>query len=412
MKVLAVTTRSPFPLHEGRALRTFNILRELAKRHEIHLATFLQAQEEIDGLHEMRAFCADVYAEPLYLDHPRRELAVDLVADLFDTAPILASKYRRASMRSKISEWLRTRGFDVLHLDMLHLGDYAMLAGNTPVVLVEHNVEAVIIERRIETTRNPLVRTYLGYQGAKLRRYERRICESVDEVVTVSDLDTGQLRQQCPGGSFTTVPNGVDSEYFASKVTDASARKPGALVYVGGLNWFPNLDAIRYFVAEILPRIATRVPEVSLTVVGKLPDPSIAAEFAHLPNVRLTGTVDDVRPYIDEASAYVVPLRIGGGTRLKILDALSMGQALVSTSVGCEGLTVTSGEHLLVADEPQAFADAVVNALSNPELARRLGAAGRERVCSHYDWPSIARRHEDVYRRAIDRKGRNARSRN
>jgi polysaccharide biosynthesis protein PslH len=409
MRILAVTTRSPYPLHEGRALRTFNILREIAQRHEVHLATFLQAQEEVDGLHEMRAFCADVHAEPLYLDNPRRELATDLAADLVSGAPILATKYRRASMRAKLAEWLRTRNFDVLHLDMLHLGDYASLAERTPVVLVEHNVEAVIIERRIETTRNPLARAYLRYQHAKLAKYERRICESVDEVVTVSELDSEQLRVLAPAGSYTAVQNGVDSSYFASA---AKIRKPGALVYVGGLNWFPNLDAIRYFVAQILPLIEQRVPDVSLTVVGKLPGESIAAEFAPHKNVRLTGTVDDVRPYIDEASAYVVPLRIGGGTRLKILDALAMSQALVSTSVGCEGLNVTPGEHLQVADDPQGFADAVVNVLSNPQLARALGAAGRTRVCSHYDWPSIARRHEAVYARAMEKKGAKARSRN
>jgi sugar transferase (PEP-CTERM/EpsH1 system associated) len=400
MKILAVTTRSPYPLHEGRALRTFNILREIARRHEVHLCTFLQAQEEVDGLDEMRAFCADVYAEPLYLEHPRRELLTDLAGDLLDRAPILAGKYRRASMMRKVSEWLRDKHIDVLHLDMLHLGEYVSLANETPVVLVEHNVEAVILERRIETERNPLARAYLRYQHAKLRRYEKLICGAVDEVVTVSELDSEQLAKLCPLGSYTAVPNGVDAGYFSSK---AGERKPGALVYVGGLNWFPNLDAIRYFVAQILPLIALRVPEVSLTVVGKLPGDSIAAEFAHLPNVRLTGTVDDVRPYIDAASAYVVPLRIGGGTRLKILDALAMSQALVSTSVGCEGLDVTAGEHLQVADDPQRFADAVVNVLSNPQLARALGAAGRARVCSHYDWPSIARRHEAVYARAANR---------
>jgi len=401
MRVLAVTTRSPFPLHEGRALRTFNILREIARNHEVHLATFLQAQEELDGLHEMRAFCAEVYAEPLYMASPRRELAVDLAADLVNGAPILATKYVRASMRAKLVEWLKNRKYDVLHLDMLHLGEYASIAGETPVVLVEHNVEAVIIERRIETTKNPLARAYLKYQHGKLAKYEKRICESVDEVVTVSDLDSEQLRKLAPAGSYTAVPNGVDSNYFSST---GGAKRPGALVYVGGLNWFPNLDAIRYFTAEILPLIAQQVPGVSLTVVGKLPNDAIAAEFKHLPNVKLTGTVDDVRPYIDAASAYVVPLRIGGGTRLKILDALSMSSALVSTSVGCEGLNVTPGEHLRVADDPRAFADAVVNVLSKPETARAMGAAGRARVCSHYDWPSIARRHEAVYARAIDRK--------
>jgi len=135
MRILAVTTRSPWPLHEGRALRTFNILREIARNHEVHLATFLQAQEELDGLHEMRKFCADVYAEPLYMAAPRRELALDLAADLVSPAPILATKYRRATMRAKLREWLKSRKFDVLHLDMLHLGRELALAGDTPVVL-------------------------------------------------------------------------------------------------------------------------------------------------------------------------------------------------------------------------------------------------------------------------------------
>ncbi len=401
MRILALTTRCPFPLHEGRALRTFNLLKQVARKHEVILCTFLQSREEVEGLREMRAFCSEVYGEPLYIDNPRRELLVDLVRDAFSVTPILATKYRKRAMLDRMSALVRERDVDVVHLDMLHLGDFVPAVSIAPTVLVEHNVEAVILARRLQTERNPLRRAYLRYQHAKLERYEARICAAVEEVVTVSDLDAAALRVSCPTGSFTSVSNGVDADYFQSKGT---AKKPGSLVFVGGLSWFPNLDAIRYFTAEILPRIAERVPDVSLTVVGRLPSREVAAEFAGDPRVRLTGTVDDVRPFIDEAAAYVVPLRIGGGTRLKILDALAMGQAVVTTSIGCEGLELRSGEHLCVGDDPAAFTELVVRALNDPAFARGIGEAGRARVRSHYDWKSIAQVLERVYLSAVEKR--------
>ncbi len=404
MRILALTTRSPFPLHEGRALRTYNLLKEIARRHEVLLCTFVQSRQELDGLPQMRAICADVYAEPLYLEHPRRELLKDVAADVCSVRPILATKYRRRSMMRRMGTWLRERSVDLVHLDMLHLGEFVPVAAGLPTVLVEHNLESAILARRLQTERNPFVRAYLRYQHVKLRHYEARLCSKVDEVVTVSDLDATRLRALCPAGSFTTVPNGVDAQYFETR---GRSKRPGALVYVGGLGWFPNLDAIRYFTAQILPRIAASVPEVSLTVVGALPNPRIVAEFARFPNVTLTGSVDDVRPFIDEAAAYVVPLRIGGGTRLKILDALAMSKALISTPVGCEGLELEPRRHLLVAESPTDFAAQVVQVLRDPGLARRLGEEGGRCVRARYAWESIAQVLEQVYSRALA-KGRAA----
>lgn len=397
MRILALTTRSPFPLHEGRALRTYNLLKQVARRHEVLLCTFLQSQAEVDGLDRMREFCVEVYGEPLYLGNARGALIRDVLRNMFSPAPLHATKYARPRMKQCVSEWLQSRGIDLLHLDMLHLGEFAPLAAGKPRVLVEHNVESVILERRLATEKSAASRAFLRYQLGKLARYEKRLCASVDEVVTVSDLDAEQLRASAPAAHFTAVPNGVDSEYFATR---GLPKEPGSLVYVGSLEWFPNLDAIRFFCAEVLPLIAKRVPNVTLTVVGKVPAPAIAAEFERYPNVKLTGLVDDVRPIIDRSAAYVVPLRIGGGTRLKILDALAMSSALVSTSVGCEGLDVTAGRELLIADSPGQFADSVVRVLGDRALAGELGAAGRAKVCAKYDWASIAGVLENVYERA------------
>jgi glycosyltransferase involved in cell wall biosynthesis len=398
MKILALTTRSPYPLHEGRALRTYNLLKQIARHHEVFLCTFLQSQAEVEGLPRLREFCAEVYGEPLYLGGARGELLYDLARNAFSSIPIHATKYSRRSMMRTVADWLSSRNIDLVHLDMLHLGEYAALAEGLPCVLVEHNVESVILERRLATECNAASRLYLRYQLNKLARYETRLCSVVDEVVTVSDLDAESLRARCPGKRFTTVSNGVDSEFFASQRLE---KVPGSLVYVGSLQWFPNLDAIRFFCAEVLPLIAERVPQVTLTVVGQIPGPAIEAEFARYPNVRLTGLVDDVRPIIDRSAAYVVPLRIGGGTRLKILDALSMEQTLVSTSVGCEGLELAHERELLIADQPRDFADAVVRVLGDQALARRLALAGHRRVCSQYDWRSIAGVLENVYRSAV-----------
>jgi glycosyltransferase involved in cell wall biosynthesis len=201
----------------------------------------------------------------------------------------------------------------------------------------------------------------------------------------------------------TSIPNGVDTAFFDGVRVPEVANN---LVFVGGLTWFPNRDAIGYFCDLVLPLVAAQVPDVTLTVVGKSPDPRAVREIAGNERVRLTGLVDDVRPLIAQAAAYVVPLRVGGGTRLKILDALSMGKAIISSPVGCEGLEVRHGEHLLVADDPQAFAAEIVRVLRDRTLAQRLGAAGRALVERRYEWTVIAGDLLRVYESAAQRHAR------
>lgn len=394
MRVLAITTKSPYPLYEGRALRTYNLLKQVARKHEIYLLSFVQTPEERAGIEHLREFCAHVEAVPLHLEHARWHIAMDTLREVFGAAPLHAVKYRSRVMREKVRALLATGTIDVVHLDMLHLGEYLPLCSGVPVVLTEHNVESTLLRRRMEATPNALAKLYFFYQYLKLRAYEARLCRLADQVVAVSELDARALEDLAGIANVTPISNGVDTTYFRELHAPTHAN---GLVFVGGLTWYPNHDAIRYFCAEILPRVAAEIPDVSLTVVGKNPRTSGIREIAENPRVRLTGLADDVRPLISEAAVYVVPLRIGGGTRLKILDALAMGKPLVSTSVGCEGLDVVSGEHLLIADSADAIARQIIRLLRDPGLGRRLAAAGRQLVERKYEWSVIARELDRVY---------------
>jgi polysaccharide biosynthesis protein PslH len=396
VNILAVTTKSPFPLTEGRALRTYNLLREAAREHRITLCSYVQSREEQEGLGRLREFCSAVHEVPLYLNAPRLALAGDLVRDAVDPAPIHAIKYRRAAMHGLLEECVRTGDFDLAHLDMLHLGECLPAVASLPTVLVEHNVESRLLERRVDNESSPLQRAFLRRQARKLARYEREICESVDHVVAVSDDDRSQLLAMGVTRPVTVVPNAVDTEFFRP----SAAEPPGdELVYVGSMAWFPNVDAVRFFCSAVLPRIGAAIPAVKLTVVGHLPSRGVVADLKRDPRVSFTGLVEDIRPIVGRAAAFVVPLRIGGGTRLKILDALAMGKALVTTPVGCEGLGLTDGAEALIAEEPASFADRVIALLRDRELARRLGAAGRRCVEARYRWDSIARLMSEVYAR-------------
>jgi len=257
--------------------------------------------------------------------------------------------------------------------------------GRVPLVLFEHNVEHVIWERVASLERRPVHRALLAIESWKVRRAERRACESADLVIAVSEDDLGRLRRLSPRSRCVAIPTGVDTTYFQPA---GSAEVPRRLVFTGSMDWFPNEDAILFFADAILPRIRAGIPDVSVSVVGRNPSPRLR-EVAGRAGITVTGTVDDVRPYIDEAALYVVPLRAGGGTRLKIFEALAMGKAVVSTSVGAEGLSLTPGRDVVIADQPEAFAATVMALLRDPARRGALGRAGRDLVQRRYSWDQV-----------------------
>ncbi len=396
MRILVVATRSPYPLIEGRALRTYNLLRETARKHDVCLCTYVQSSAEVEGLSHLQTFCDEVHAVPLYMSGRVAALAVDLAADLFSPAPLMALKYHTSKMTALVEAAIARFKPDVVHLDMLHLGELLPHLQGLPVVLVEHNAESVLLTRRVDNESSFFRKRYLGRQAIKLSAYESRVCATVNEIVAVSDVDAGIIGHLAPDTPVTVVPNGVDTEFFSPGVWPAV---PSSMVYVGGLSWFPNLDAIDFFTREILPHLVKSVGDAQLTVVGQVPSQRTLDPWRGQDRVRFTGLVDDIRPIVGGASVYVVPLRIGGGTRLKILDAMAMGKAVVTTSVGCEGLEVQNGRDLLIADGVEDFSAAVLQVLRDPQLAARLGAAGRACVERRYQWSAIAERMEAVYAR-------------
>jgi glycosyltransferase involved in cell wall biosynthesis len=268
-------------------------------------------------------------------------------------------------------------------VDTLDLATYLPLLQSLPVVCVHHNVESALLRRRALAETLPWRRAYLSHQAALMEAEERRWCGRVALNVAVSDPDREHLRLQAPAGRYITVPNGVDTDKFRP-----AEGKDAGIVFVGGTTWFPNKDALAFFSEEILPLLNDSRTAAPICWVGRATEQEQQL-FQERHGIRMTGYVDDIRPYVHDAACYVVPLRVGGGTRLKILDAWAMGKAVVSTSVGCEGLDAEHGRNILIADSPQAFAEAVRAVLQDADLRDRLGKAARATVESTYSWDII-----------------------
>ena len=277
-------------------------------------------------------------------------------------------------------------------------------------VFDDHNAEYILQQRAFETdARQP--RRWMGalyslIQWQKLRRYEARVCRAFDRVVAVSPADAQALQRLVPGLEVTVVLNGVDTECYNDQflMTNDQARighwdlviGHWSLVFTGKMDFRPNVDAVLWFCQEILPSIRRERPSVRFTIVGRDPHPRVLA-LARDPQVTVTGYVEDVRPYIAGAAVYVVPLRMGGGTRLKVLEAMAMGQAIVSTTLGCEGVVLTPGREAALADTAQEFAWRVVELLGDEGRRRSMGQQARRLVEARYDWRAIVPRLEQVY---------------
>jgi glycosyltransferase involved in cell wall biosynthesis len=331
---------------------------------------------------------------------------------LFSPLPDMALRLASPALHQQMARMLRERSYDVVQVEGIEMAPYALsltarssgdarLCGGPRLVFDDHNAEYVLQKRAfltdIRQPRRWLAAAYSLIQWQKLVVYERHICRAADRVVAVSEADRAALEALLPGLAVTVVPNGVDLAFYRPGiVSPAPGLGPHAVVFTGKMDYRPNVDAVLWFAEVVLPLILARLPAVHFCVVGQQPHARLAHLAGH-PAVTLTGRVPDVRPYIAGAGAYVVPLRIGGGTRLKVLEAMAMGQAIVSTRLGCDGFSFEDGRQVCFADEPGAFADAVINLLQDRERAARLGQAARAHVAAHYGWDAIVPRLERLY---------------
>jgi polysaccharide biosynthesis protein PslH len=388
MRILWVKVGGLWPLNTGGRLRSFHIISELSRTHRVTLLTTHGPADDPEGLKAQLPHCERVvsfpYAAPKW-NSPR--FAVALLRSWFSSLPVDLWKHRVVPLREETERLMTSQAVDVCVADFLFAVPNVPLGGPVPVVFFAHNVEYMIWKRLAETKAAPWQRPLLEIEWRKIRRYEANAVRGANLTIAVSPTDRDLLTATAGGTDSYAIPTGVDASYFAPTGAPESAHH---LVFTGSMDWHPNDDAIRYFIESILPIVRRDIPQVTLSVVGRNPGAGLR-RVAQEAGVEVTGTVDDVRAYVGRAAVYVVPLRIGGGTRLKIFEALAMGKAVVSTTIGAEGLPLVHGQHFLQADDPNEFARAVVSLLRDAERRRALGQAGRQLVLDHYAWSRVAR---------------------
>jgi glycosyltransferase involved in cell wall biosynthesis len=407
MRILFLSQIVPYPPHGGVLQRGYNLLRELARSHEIHLLAFIHPDILPDrkALEESRAklleFLPGVEYFPLRAKNSRAGRLLTFAQAAVSPLPFSVIAHHSRPFERRVHQMLSEQEFDLVHFDTIALARFKSGRIQVPCVVTHQNIESTLLERRARVEKQLPVRLYVRWQARKLRSYEIRHCPRFDHNVMVSAVDGEQLKRMAPGVETTVVANGVDIEYFSPR------GDPGgkSLIYVGGMNMFANRDAVLYFLESMWPRIQELHPESIFTIVGTDPPEELVRRAQEDRSIRVTGWVDDVRPYIAEAALYVVPLRVGGGTRLKIADAMAMGKAIVSTSIGCEGIELEDGVNAVIADEPGAFVRAVDGLLQEHDRRRAMGAAARLLAENSYSWPIQTRRLEGAYQAARQKHG-------
>ena len=402
MKILWVKAGKLLPVDTGGKIRSFNLLRQLAARHEVALLTYYggprdetyerEIEERLPGAETIHARIPDT---------PRGD-RLNYLRNLGRAAPYAVTKYTSPQVARRVRAWLDGGGADVAVCDFLAASLNFPRELRTPTVLFQHNVESALWRRQAEHPANAVERAVFPVEAAKMERYERRTVARFHHVVAVSEHDRALMSEMIDPSRITVVPTGVDlAQYRAAAQsgagTDGAAGGRGedapVILFLGSMDWEANIDGVDYFVREIFPAVREAVPRARFRIVGR--DPAAKVRRLASDSVEVTGTVPSVVEHLREAAVFVVPLRIGGGTRLKIFEAMAAGRAVVSTTVGAEGLDVTDGRDLILADDARSFAAAVVALLRDTERRREMERAAVA-LAARYDWSAVVSRFEDA----------------
>jgi polysaccharide biosynthesis protein PslH len=394
VKVLWVKAGKFLPVDTGGKIRSYNLLRFLAKEkdHEVTLLSYYGGRRDPD--YEAALAGEIPGSQTIHTAGPDSSAirqAADYLTRLPQRAPYAVSKFTHPSVQTTVADWLSSGRFDVAVCDFLSASLNFPARLPIPCVLFQHNVESSLWQRMAAVETNPVKKLAFGIESAKMTGYERATLGKFHHIIAVSEHDRQQMLQMNPACQITVVPTGVDRQKF--KVAPASMTQPPRVVFTGSMDWEPNIDAVDYFCSEIWPAIRKEFPDAIFQIVGRNPFPKV--ERLASESVQVTGTVPSVAEYLENASVVVVPLRIGGGTRLKIFEAMAMGKALVSTSIGAEGLEVESGRDLLLADTASAFADAILLLLRDSVIRRRIELAAVQ-LAAQYDWSRVVKQFADV----------------
>lgn len=388
MQILYTSLHYPLPVANGGTMRLWAMLRAIASLgHEITLVCFCKPGEVRGTEAQLREVCRDNgLVEMQFTRMAEGSAYLNRLLAIFSPAPFKFARFRSPEMRECLQRKLREQVFDLVICDSAS-ASINLPKTTVPVVMNSHDLEHKMLQRYVQHEPNPAKKLYAWVEAMKARRFEANAFGRASLGMACSRDDSAVLRKLCAGLRVSVVPNVVDVNDY--KI--AHDEDPHTMVYVGVMDWLPNCDALEYFVSAILPLIQRQIPEVRLIAAGRSPSAVFRAKFSHIPAVQFTGTLPDLRPVVATAAVSVIPLRIGTGTRLKILEGGAMGKAMVSTTIGAEGLDFVPGREILIADTPREFADGVVELLRDPVRRRSLGQAARRRVAADYDLIALER---------------------
>jgi glycosyltransferase involved in cell wall biosynthesis len=402
VKVLWISQNLPYPPKTGVLQRNYNLIREASAFADVHLVAIVKQDilptfDEQVAARELGKLCASVTSVHLPIERSKALFLWVLFKSLFTKLPFTANWALAPVLRQAIEKAAANGPYDMVFFDTISLAPYRGLVNGSPTALNHHNIESHLLERRVDYEKSALRRFYLGLESRKLRDYEAAVAGTFNTNLVVSRLDGERLQGICPSASTAVLANGVDVDYFRRQ-SPLSAVERGHLIMVSGMNWFPNRDAVLHMAEAVWPELSRRMPDARLTIVGASPPQTILDLAARDTRVTATGFVDDVRPYMERAQVYLCPMRDGGGTRLKILDALAMGVPIVATQMALEGIDVIAEKDVLVANDPSEFIRQIERVVNDRALWTALHTNGRSFVERHFAWPVIRREMEAAFR--------------
>ena len=399
MKILFLSQRFLLPMDTGGKIRTGNILKQLAKTHEITLISNVESPKDDPYISKMDKYSTKFISVP-WRETKKYSLLfyLRLFFKLFSIYPVSVLNDYSKELKSAVEKECANSEYDVAICDFVQSALNFKNIKNIPTILFQHNVESEIARRHFQQSLTTVVKIFWYLQWKRMYSFEKKTCRTFNIVIAVSDKDKSFFNQTFHLDNVETIPTGVDVDYFIPQTVNIENH---SLIFCGSMDWLPNEDAILFFIKDILPRIKNRIPGIKLNVVGRNPSPSLQKFIRKYPEIHLTGWVKDIRPYIAASSLYVVPMRIGGGTRLKIYEAMAMGKTIISTSVGAEGLPAENGKHLIIENDPIKFSNRIIALLNDNDKRKKIGETAAGYVRQKFAWREVAERYAEICQRTM-----------
>jgi glycosyltransferase involved in cell wall biosynthesis len=400
MRILWLSHFVPYPPKGGPFQRSYNLLREVSRHNDVYLLAMRHKKsthpvgESQKAKQELGSFCTEIHVEDISSRTSPWEMYTIALKTLFSKYPFNVEVFKSEGFRKHLKELLTKVKFDVIHFDTIGLAYYLQDSGLTPKVLNHHDIESFRMRRRIGNEKNPLRKLYLVLEASKLALFERKNCHLFNMNIAVSELDKDRLQDIAPDSSVEIVANGVDTDYFEMLY---EPDRQDSLIFAGRLDQFANREGIMFFCSKVWPLITNETKHLKFQIIGANPPKKLVDISNHDDRIELLGYVDDVRPYFAKATVCVCPIYDGGGTRIKILDALAMGMPIISTTIGCEGIDVTPEKDILIADTPDDFARQIMRTLDDRTLTMRLSNNARKTAVEIYSWKVIGQKLNKLY---------------